>query len=82
MDVNLILGNTNSRIITNMKDFEAAKRRWYDRLADFMMSLVDLSEIKIILEVGCGQGDLTIPLIKKLHTHYEKVIALDSSVGP
>lgn len=82
MEINTILGSVGSRIITDIKDFEVAKRKWYDRLASFMISLVDFSGIRAILEVGCGQGDLTIPFIKKLGANYEKVIAFDSSVGP
>ena len=37
----------------------------YRRLADFLVDNLDLHEGVIILEGGCGKGQLTIPLTKR-----------------
>jgi ubiquinone/menaquinone biosynthesis C-methylase UbiE len=56
----------------------------YQRLADFIIENRDFGRARIILEAGCGSGQLTIPLVKKLMKTGEnfKVIAFDISAGP
>jgi len=49
-----------------------------------MIENLDFGEASIILEVGAGRGQLTIPLVKKRKEigGYFRVIALDTSTGP
>lgn len=53
-----------------------------ERLADFILENINL-EISIILEAGCGDGQLTIPFTQKISKYIKnfKVIAYDLSVG-
>jgi len=53
------------------------------RLADFILENINL-DISIILEVGCGEGQLTIPFTQKLNKQLKdfKVIAYDLSIEP
>jgi ubiquinone/menaquinone biosynthesis C-methylase UbiE len=55
--------------------------KYYDRLADHFLTRVRVKPSAVILEAGCGKGQLTIPLIKKLPKSV-KLIAVDSSTGP
>jgi ubiquinone/menaquinone biosynthesis C-methylase UbiE len=62
-------------------DFETARTRYYDRLATHFMERIGRRRSRVILEAGCGKGQLTIPLISKLPRNV-KMIAIDSSAGP
>lgn len=63
---------------------ESAFRLMYERLASFLVQNLDFKKILIILEAGCGRGQLTIPFVKKVMEIKEsfKVIAFDISTGP
>ena len=63
------------------KDLAAALDKYYDRLTEHFLGEIGSSQIRTILEAGCGRGQLTIPLLKKLPTS-TKMIAVDSSKGP
>ncbi|MFX1286293.1 MAG: class I SAM-dependent methyltransferase [Promethearchaeota archaeon] len=56
----------------------------YNRLAEFILNEIELTENMTILEGGCGRGQLTIPLInlieKKIHNY--QYFAVDLSSGP
>jgi len=56
----------------------------YRRLADFIIKNLNLERISVILEAGCGRGQLTMPFVRKVHEIKEKfkVTALDISAGP
>jgi len=56
----------------------------YERLAIFLVQNLDFKSISVILEAGCGSGQLTIPFVKtvKKIKEYFKVIAFDISAGP
>lgn len=58
-------------------------KNFYNRLADFLIENLDL-DISVILEVGCGQGQLTIPFIQKISKYLDnfKLIAFDLSSTP
>lgn len=56
----------------------------YKRLADFFVENVDFRRVSNIIEVGCGKGQLTMPLVERvsrLKKHF-KLVAFDMSVGP
>jgi ubiquinone/menaquinone biosynthesis C-methylase UbiE len=55
----------------------------YERLAAFLIERLDVKRAAVILEVGCGRGQLTLPLVRKVGKITEdfKVIALDTSAG-
>ena len=56
----------------------------YRRLADFLVENLDLHKGVLILEGGCGKGQLTIPLAKRIRDIIRdfKIIAFDISAGP
>jgi ubiquinone/menaquinone biosynthesis C-methylase UbiE len=56
----------------------------YDRLADFLIENLDFHGVSVILEAGCGRGQLTIPFAKKVMRILRefKIIAFDVSSGP
>jgi ubiquinone/menaquinone biosynthesis C-methylase UbiE len=54
---------------------------YYNHLAEHFLNQIGTRRFHIILEAGCGKGQLTIPLLRKLPKHVE-MIALDSSAGP
>jgi len=56
----------------------------YNRLADFIIENLDIHDISVILEVGCGKGQLTIPLAEKLKENIKdfKIIAFDACTRP
>src|SRR2546422_9081765 len=71
------LGLTPSRV-------EGTARRWskyYDKLADHFLTRIRVKPYTVILEAGCGKGQLTIPMIQKLPKSV-KFVAVDSSIGP
>ncbi|MDH5481309.1 MAG: class I SAM-dependent methyltransferase [Candidatus Bathyarchaeota archaeon] len=63
---------------------EQAFKLMYERLADFMMKNRDFDKASVILEAGCGMGQLTIPLVNRLRNIKEsfKIIAFDISAVP
>jgi len=63
------------------KDLETARTKYYDRLATRFIEQMGRRTPRVILEAGCGKGQLTIPLISKLPIRV-KMIAIDSSAGP
>jgi len=67
--------------INTLRDFKLAVDRMYGRLADFLMENVDLRRVSLILEAGCGRGQLTFPLAERLGERC-KIIAFDVSSGP
>lgn len=63
---------------------EETFRLTYERLACFLVENIDFRRVSVILEAGCGSGQLTIPFVKKVMEVKEsfKVIAFDLSAGP
>ena len=62
-------------------DLPKAWTRYYDRLAAHFVEQIGQRRSKVILEAGCGKGQLTIPLLRRLPRNV-KMIAIDSSKGP
>ncbi|MBU6998498.1 MAG: methyltransferase domain-containing protein [Theionarchaea archaeon] len=56
-------------IITEREGICPALRKYYSRLARFMIALVEIPENAIILEAGCGDGALTCHLLSLLPDH-------------
>ena len=56
----------------------------YSRLADFLVENIDFRGVSVILEVGCGSGNLTVPFAKNVMKILEKfkIVALDVAIGP
>jgi ubiquinone/menaquinone biosynthesis C-methylase UbiE len=56
----------------------------YERLVSLLIENLDFEKASVILEVGAGRGQLTVPLVKRLKTAKLgfRVIALDTSAGP
>jgi len=54
-----------------------------DKLIDFILENLDI-KFSVILEASCGEGQLTIPFIKKIMEHIDNfsIIAYDLSTGP
>jgi ubiquinone/menaquinone biosynthesis C-methylase UbiE len=63
---------------------EKAVSSMYERLVSLMIENLDFENASVILEVGAGRGQLTIPLAKRLKAARGgfTVIALDTSAGP
>ncbi len=55
--------------------------RYYDQLAAHFVEQIGRRRFRVILEAGCGRGQLTIPLLRRLPSNV-KMIAIDSSMGP
>ncbi len=62
-------------------DLAGARLKYHDRLAEHFVRELGSKRIQTILEAGCGRGELTIPLLRKLPSS-TKMIAVDSSKGP
>ncbi len=56
----------------------------YERLAHFLVENLCLKEVSVILEAGCGSGQLTIPFLGKMMEVKKsfKLVALDLSAKP
>lgn len=56
----------------------------YERLAVFLVENLAFDDVSVILEAGCGSGQLTIPFVKRVSKIKKnfKVIAFDISTGP
>lgn len=68
-------------VADTLDDGQLAHSAYYSRLADHFAQEIGSKNIRKILEAGCGKGQLTIPLLKKLPRSV-RVIAVDSSRGP
>lgn len=62
-------------------DIERAYNSYYSRMAEHFISQIGTTHVGVILEAGCGRGQLTIPLLKRL-SNSVRMIAVDSSTGP
>ena len=62
-------------------DIDHAYSVYYSRLADVFFSLIKPLKPRVLLEAGCGRGQLTIPLLRKLRKS-TRLICVDSSRGP
>jgi len=62
-------------------DLPNAWTQYYDRLAANFVEQIGRRRFEVILEAGCGKGQLTIPLLRRLPTSVQ-MIAIDSSKGP
>ena len=63
------------------RDLARARYKYYDRLADHFVREIGSNRIRTVLEAGCGRGELTIPLLRKLPIS-TRMIVVDSSKGP
>jgi ubiquinone/menaquinone biosynthesis C-methylase UbiE len=56
----------------------------YERLVGFMIDNLDLQKTNIVLEAGCGAGQLTVPFVKKLGQINRdfRYVAYDAFAGP
>src|SRR2546425_1265408 len=68
-------------IAGNPSDLSKAWSRYYDLLAEHIIERIGRRRSRVILEAGCGKGQLTIPLLRRLPREV-KMIAIDSSKGP
>jgi ubiquinone/menaquinone biosynthesis C-methylase UbiE len=62
------------------EDIPQAYLDYYSRLADMFIRLIRPLRPRTILEAGCGEGQLTLPLLRRLPTD-TKFIGVDSSKG-
>lgn len=68
-------------VAAHPKELATALDKYYDKLAEHFLREIGTIKIRTILEAGCGRGQLTIPLLRKLPAS-TKMIAVDSSKGP
>lgn len=61
-------------------DIPSAYSKYYSRLADEFINLIKPLHPSTVLEAGVGQGQLTLPLLRKLPAK-TKVIGVDASRG-
>ena len=56
----------------------------YNRLANFLVINIDFSGVSVLLEAGCGSGNLTVPFAKSVMKILKefRIIALDVAAGP
>jgi len=62
-------------------DIQPAYSVYYSRLAEVFFGLMRPPKPRVLLEAGCGRGQLTIPLMRKLDKT-TRLICVDSSTGP
>ncbi len=62
-------------------DIPQAYAAYYNQMADTFAKHIVARRFRLILEAGCGRGQLTIPLLRKLPNRV-RMIAVDSSRGP
>lgn len=67
-------------IIRRKEEIESGFEKYYSRLAQFMVNLVDIQDNPVILEAGCGSGALTVPLLSLLEP-YSVYICYDLYAG-
>src|SRR6266540_1482445 len=58
-----------------------AYSRYYSLLADAFARLIKPGRPRMILEAGCGKGQLTLPLLDRLPKR-TRLMGVDSSRGP
>jgi ubiquinone/menaquinone biosynthesis C-methylase UbiE len=63
------------------EDLERAWSQYYTRLAAHFVARINRKSLRVVLEAGCGKGQLTLPLIGMLPKRVQ-MIAIDSSRGP
>ncbi len=63
------------------EDIEAAYSLYYSRLAAAFRKIISPENPRLILEGGCGKGQLTLPLLATFPT-WTRLIGVDSSKGP
>ena len=68
-------------VANNTSDLPKAWTRYYDLLATHFVEQIARRRFRVILEAGCGKGQLTIPLLRRLPKNV-KIIAIDSCKGP
>ena len=73
--------NVEKIIAKGHEDLEPAWTTYYDRLSTHFIERIGRRRSRVILEAGCGKGQLTIPLITKLPRNV-KMVGIDSSAGP
>jgi ubiquinone/menaquinone biosynthesis C-methylase UbiE len=63
---------------------EEAFQRMYERVVSLLVQNLDYKRASVILEAGCGKGQLTVPLARRTRKTGKniRIIALDTSVGP
>jgi ubiquinone/menaquinone biosynthesis C-methylase UbiE len=70
------------KIIANRPaDLAKARIKYYDQLAAHFLEQIGPRRFRVLLEAGCGRGQLTIPLLNRLPRNV-RMIAVDSSTGP
>ena len=62
-------------------DIERAYESYYSRMAEHFIEQLGTTHIDLILEAGCGRGQLTVPLLRRLPKEV-RMMAVDSSTGP
>lgn len=67
-------------MIDDWREFEKRWELWYDSLANLMTAPLRNTGEVVVLEAGCGDGNLTIPLA--LHLPNARIIGFDLSTGP
>ncbi len=69
-------------VANSPQDIAPAYEKYYSALADhFIREIGSGRGIRLVLEVGAGKGQLTVPLLKRLRRSV-RLIAADSSRGP
>ena len=63
------------------QDLERAWDQYYTRLTAHLTARIGRRKLGVVLEAGCGKGQLTFPLLGMLPERVE-MIAIDSSEGP
>lgn len=63
------------------EDIERAWSQYYTRLAAHFVARINRKGLRVVLEAGCGKGQLTFPLIGMLPKRVQ-MIAIDTSQGP
>jgi ubiquinone/menaquinone biosynthesis C-methylase UbiE len=82
-----VLGKKNEfgqPILIGLIELEKAVKTMYERLATFLVENLNLEKVSVILEAGCGSGQLTVPFAKKLMSIKQRfrVVAVDLYRGP
>jgi ubiquinone/menaquinone biosynthesis C-methylase UbiE len=62
-------------------DIPQAYSRYYTQMADHFARLIKPIQPRLVLEAGCGRGQLTLPLLRKLPRNC-RLIGVDSAKRP
>ncbi len=68
-------------LANSASDVAGAYSKYYSKLASFFLEEIRSHKVRVLLEPGCGKGQLTIPLLQRLPKHVH-LVAVDSSAGP